>query len=392
MDISVIERPRAALRQKYDRGANEKSLGEGTFGRVTKGSVINKHDGTTQTNNHVAIKEFKNDGMLSIDRCREISLLKDLSHPNVVKLKDIILEYTENKKYVYSLIFEYADYDLLTLIKNQKEALKAFKHHNSQPQFDQHNKPLQNSPSPRWLTAAIYKSFLFQLLNGIHYLHSNWIIHRDLKPANILVVDNPDIERGSIKIADFGLARIFKAPLRPLADNGVVVTIWYRAPELLLNSKHYTRAVDIWAIGCIFAEMVLLNPLFPELESSNPRSFQQKQVEKVYSILGTLTPEKWPDVVFTQEYKNVKDLPIQPNRLHEVVPNNKEQAKKRDIEYLSALGFELLSLLLEYNPSKRITALQALEHKYFKEDPLPYSNPLLNIPREILANLKTNYG
>lgn len=144
MDISVIERPRTALRQKYDSilffvklkfvanllgGATEKSLGEGTFGRVTKGCVINKQDGTSQTSIillelqfsfrthfvdiHVAIKEFKNDGMLSIDRCREISLLKDLSHPNIVKLKDIILEYTENKKYIYSLIFEYADYDLL---------------------------------------------------------------------------------------------------------------------------------------------------------------------------------------------------------------------------------------------------------------------------------------
>jgi len=112
-------------------------LGEGTFGRVTKGCVINKQDGSTQTNVHVAIKEFKNDGMLSIDRCREISLLKDLAHPNVVKLKDIILEYTENKKYIYSLIFEYAEYDLLTLIKNQKEALKAFKH--QQTQFDHHN-------------------------------------------------------------------------------------------------------------------------------------------------------------------------------------------------------------------------------------------------------------
>lgn len=385
MDISVIERPRTALRQKYDRGANEKSLGEGTFGRVTKGCVIN--NGSTQTNVHVAIKEFKNDGMLSIDRCREISLLKDLSHPNVVKLKDIILEYTENKKYIYSLIFEYADYDLLTLIKNQKDALKAFK---MQPQFDQQGKPL-NVLSPRWLTAAVYKSFLFQLLNGIHYLHSNWIIHRDLKPANILVVDNIEVERGSIKIADFGLARIFKSPLRPLADNGVVVTIWYRAPELLLNSKHYTRAVDIWAIGCIFAEMVLLAPLFPESESPTPRAFQQKQVEKVFSILGTLTPEKWSDVESTQEYPKIKDLPILPNRLHEVVPCTKEQAKKRDTECLSTLGFDLLSAMLDYNPNKRISALQALEHKYFKEDPLPLNNPLLSISREILANLKTNF-
>lgn len=113
-----------------------------------------------------------------------------------------------------------------------------------------------------------------------------------------------------------------------------MVTIWYRAPELLLNSKHYTRAVDIWAIGCIFAEMVLLAPLFPgffffffcilviiflffflESESQNPRAFQLKQVEKVFSILGTLTPEKWPDVESTQDYQKTKDLPYA-SRIH----------------------------------------------------------------------------
>ena len=136
--------------------------------------------------------------------------------------------------------------------------------------------------------------------------------------------------------ADFGLARIFQSPLRPLSDNGVVVTIWYRAPELLLGAKHYTRAVDIWAIGCIFAELITTKPLFPgkEKDPQNPNLFQTDQVDKIFQLLGYCliiplavhslvnspspssspfpslqrkpTPEIWPDVVGLPEWPRIQ--------------------------------------------------------------------------------------
>lgn len=187
------------------------------------------------------------------------------------------------------------------------------------------------------LPEQMYKSVLWQLLNAINYLHSNWIIHRDLKPSNILVngkrtVDPNDknsVKRaaGLVKVgtspvwacnfvlrcvlifsshfsADFGLARVFQSPLRPLSDNGLVVTIWYRAPELLLGAKHYTRAIDIWAIGCIFAELVNCKPLFPG-DERGAKVFQDDQMRKIVAILGSISPEQWPEVTKLPEWKNI---------------------------------------------------------------------------------------
>lgn len=116
----------------------------------------------------------------------------------------------------------------------------------------------------------VIKCFIAQLLNGLQYLHENWIFHRDLKPSNILLMNGLEGDKdkaGSIKIADFGLARIFKDPIDSLHRNGVVVTIWYRPPELLLDSRHYTHSIDLWAVGCILGELIKLRPLFQvELE------------------------------------------------------------------------------------------------------------------------------
>jgi len=113
-------------------------------------------------------------------------------------------------------------------------------------------------PSP---STRVVKSIMWQILNGINYIHNNWVVHRDLKPSNILIMGKgPDY--GRVKIADFGMARLFQQPLRALHYDGVVVTVWYRAPELLLGAKHYTKAIDMWAIGCIFGELLTSSPLF----------------------------------------------------------------------------------------------------------------------------------
>ncbi|KAF5190943.1 Cyclin-dependent kinase, partial [Thalictrum thalictroides] len=208
------------------------------------------------------------------------------------------------------------------------------------------------------------KSMLWQLLNGLNYLHSNWIIHRDLKPSNILVMGEGD-EQGVVKIADFGLARIYQAPLKHLSDNGVVVTIWYRAPELLLGAKHYTSAVDMWAVGCIFAELLTLKPLFQGVEvKATPNPFQLDQLDKIFKVLGHPTPEKWPTLV---------NLPHWQSDQQHIQGRKYENPGLYSVVHLSqkSPAYDLLSKMLEYDPRKRITAAQALEHEYFRIDPLP---------------------
>ena len=138
-------------------------------------------------------------------------------------------------------------------------------------------------------------------------MHDNWILHRDMKPQNILVVGKGR-RRGQVKIADFGLARIYQSPIKALSEvERVVVTLWYRAPELLLGAKHYTKAVDVWATGCIFAELLNNRELFcgKEAEGSNA-PFQRDQCDKIFRVLGAPTAQTWQGVDRLPEYSNVK--------------------------------------------------------------------------------------
>jgi cyclin-dependent kinase 8/11 len=146
-----------------------------------------------------------------------------------------------------------------------------------------HHSQTLRSPIP----TALLKSFIYQLLNGLLYLHSSHILHRDLKPANILITSS-----GVVKIGDLGLARLIYQPLQPLfAGDKVVVTIWYRAPELLMGAKHYNKAIDCWAVGCVMAELASLRPIFKgeeaKLDSKKNVPFQRDQLLKIFEILGT---------------------------------------------------------------------------------------------------------
>lgn len=334
------KRPR--IKQKYEWNDKGDVIGEGTYGLVFRA----KHK---QTNKRVAVKKFKNtkegEG-ISITACREIMLLRELApaqHPNIVSLEDIFLSPQDKSLY---MVFEFADYNLFDIIRyhqDQKSSLDLY----------------------------TVKSIMWQMLNGIHCLHANWIMHRDIKPSNILVMGEGK-EVGIVKIADFGLARIFQSPLRSLSENGVVVTIWYRAPELLLGAKHYTRAVDIWAIGCIFAELMASKPLFPgkEKDPQNPNLFQTDQVEKIFRVLGKPSPDVWPDVVVLPEWKRVQtDFPRVP-------PTSPEAGLRQAVPGLrpDTAAYDLLVRMLCYDPTRRITAEDALEHPYFKESPLPHLN------------------
>lgn len=185
-------------------------------------------------------------------------LLRELKHVNVITLQGVFLSHADRRVY---LLFDFAEHDLWvkTPLSVDRSEIVSFQHI-----IKFHRSAKQNKKTvvcPR----GMVKSLLYQILAGIHYLHSNWILHRDIKPANILVMGDGN-ERGRVKIGDMGFARLFNMPLKPMADLGktlleavslhllvridpVVVTFWYRAPELLLGARHYTKAIDIWAIG-----------------------------------------------------------------------------------------------------------------------------------------------
>ncbi|KAI0364869.1 Pkinase-domain-containing protein [Pilatotrama ljubarskyi] len=279
----------------------------GTYGVVYKARDIN-------TNTVVAMKkirlEAEDEGVPST-AIREISLLKELKDENVVRLLDIV--HADQKLY---LVFEFLEVDLKRYMENGNK---------------------QGRP----ITPAIVKKFTHQLTSGLLYCHSHRILHRDLKPQNLLI-DKDD----NLKLADFGLARAFGIPMRTYTHE--VVTLWYRAPEVLLGSRHYSTAIDMWSVGCIFAEMCARgHPLFPG-------DSEIDQIFKIFRILGTPNEEIWPGVHQLPDYK--PSFPHwSPQDLREHVPT------------LDPDGIDLLKLMLTYDTAKRISAKRTLLHPYFAD-------------------------
>nr|XP_019959098.1 PREDICTED: cyclin-dependent kinase 1-like [Paralichthys olivaceus] len=230
-------------------------IGEGTYGVVYKG----RHKATGQV---VAMKkirlESEEEGVPST-AVREVSLLQELKHPNVVRLLDVLMQ--ESRLY---LIFEFLSMDL--------------------------KKYLDSIPSGQYMDPMLVKSYLYQILEGIYFCHCHRVLHRDLKPQNLLI-DN----KGVIKLADFGLARAFGVPVRVYTHE--VVTLWYRAPEVLLGSPRYSTPVDVWSTGTIFAELATKKPLFHG-------DSEIDQLFRIFRTLGTPNNDVWPDVESLPDYKN----------------------------------------------------------------------------------------
>lgn len=193
------------------------------------------------------------------------------------------------------------------------------------------------------------KTIMLQITSATHYLHSHWILHRDLKTSNLLMNN-----RGEIKLADFGMARYTASP-PPSNLTQLVVTLWYRSPELLLGTTTYNFEIDIWSIGCIFAELVTKDPLF---QGKN----EVDQLSKIFALLGTPTRQSWPEF---HTLPNAKAL-------HPLLSTKQPHQKTRlSLPYLPQSGHTLLTSLLSLNPASRPTAQHILQHPYFHEDPRP---------------------
>lgn len=280
-------------------------IGEGTYGIVYKGRHV-------KTGKLVALKKIRlesEDEGIPSTAIREISLLKELQHPNVVGLQDVLMQ--ENRLY---LVFEFLSMDL--------------------------KKYLDTIPAGKFMEKSLVQSYLYQITQAILFCHQRRVIHRDLKPQNLLID-----QKGVIKVADFGLARAFGIPIRVYTHE--VVTLWYRAPEVLLGAPRYSTPIDVWSIGCIFAEMANKRPLFHG-------DSEIDQLFRIFRTLGTPTDENWPGVTQMPDYK--------PS-----FPNWKQNILNSVVQQINNRGVDLLQKMLVFDPAKRISAKACLNHGYFND-------------------------
>ncbi|KAH9386801.1 cyclin-dependent kinase 7 [Nematocida major] len=312
---------------KVRRYTKEAKVGEGTYAVIYSGKeyLVSPTDASsdviTETppanalpGRQVAIKRIKKDpNQLDIDMAtlREIKLLKYLKSEYIIDLYDIVVQ----DKHIH-IVLPYMESNLEVIIRSKNIILM--------PQD--------------------VKSWMLMICKGVHECHSRFVIHRDIKPNNILVGKD-----GSLKIADFGISVDIGFPLRALTPN--VVTRWYKAPEILLGCSNYTFAIDIWALGCMFAEMLQRTPYLPGKSDAH-------QLELIYQAVGTPSEEEWAEIGHKTEG-------ISPPQ-H--IPRSNFDAAFRAA---GTDAIDLLNRMLVYVPHKRITIEEILAHPYFTNSPPP---------------------
>ncbi|PWY99152.1 putative KIN28-cyclin-dependent ser/thr protein kinase [Testicularia cyperi] len=307
-----------AIRNLY---AKVEKVGEGTYASVFLARNV-------KTGQRVAIKKIKivsNENGMDMTAIREVKFLKELNHPNVIKMLDVFSSGSATAS--LNMVLEFLDTNLEALIKDKALIF----------------------------TQADIKSWMAMLCRGMEYCHRNWVLHRDLKPNNLLISPS-----GELKIADFGLAREHGDPGARMTHQ--VVTRWYRSPELLLGSYAYSSCVDMWSVGCIFAELMLRVPYLPG--ESDP-----DQLVTTFKALGTPTDRDWPG------HKSLPGYSKSTFDQHQYPKSNLADL------FLAASpeALDVLSKCLLYDPLRRMTASQALHSAYFKQSPAP--TPADQLPR-----------
>ncbi|KAG1826126.1 Pkinase-domain-containing protein [Suillus subaureus] len=260
-----------------------------------------------ETGDIVALKKLKLDEEkhgFPITALREINALMSCHHDNVVRIREVVVGDTLTQVFV---VMDFIEHDLKTL--------------------------LTLMPSP-FLQSEI-KTLMLQLLSAVAHCHSNWILHRDLKTSNLLMNN-----RGTIKVADFGLARRYGDPVGVGGLTQLVVTLWYRAPEILMGATTYSTAIDMWSVGCIFAELLLKEPLFQA----------KNEIELLSMIFKLLGPPTTKTIT---------------------LPSPQPHQFRQRFHHMTTAGIDLLVSLLTYDPEQRISAEEAVHHPYFSESPLP---------------------
>ncbi|ALC44785.1 Pitslre [Drosophila busckii] len=292
---------------------------EGTYGVVYRAK-------DKRTNEIVALKRLKMEKEkegFPITSLREINTLLKGQHPNIVTVREIVVGSNMDKIFI---VMDYVEHDLKSLMETMKQRKQSF-------------------------FPGEVKCLIQQLLLAVAHLHDNWILHRDLKTSNLLLS-----HKGILKVGDFGLAREYGSPLKKYTS--LVVTLWYRAPELLLCSPEYSTPIDVWSVGCIFAEFLQMAPIFPGKSEID-------ELNRIFKELGTPNEKIWPGYT---ELPAVKNMLSQNSQFTDYPVS---QLRKHFQDKTSDAGLALLQGLLTYDPKQRLTADSGLKHAYFKELPLP---------------------